>query len=440
MAKDPKDHGEFMLHSPDEDVRMVQLGESAERNPHIPGQAWTRFEGTRVVDGRTVKGVKVFHMDLAAEKLTVTEEWDGVETARKTIPLGVPSIPTGSQGPVSPPDPGSNQPGFFRSTFLSAELYPEDELRQWVMERAAKDVFEGSVLPRRIRLFGEGFQEIVNLPQWFAPGVAPGTGATLRALATRPGVERRFVEGWSAGIDDRDTAWILEVCEDGAWWFATRPFDRRPGQIGLWKGAWAEQTDVDPDAIADPFRAICVPPDGEEVIDVGEPRRPEAPEIGMFCGETLPANQVPSTASDVAAKVGRIYERDLQTGMGSGEVRVVVFRGVEWETWRLIGEFPMGLDDVIRAIAARGEPPTSIALARLGILPFDGDAYRALITDGEVQGRRFTRALLIMMDATGSVIGHRIVGHDHGEVGDDGWIGVAPITDMSFVLPGAAEA
>ena len=438
---EPRDHGTFGLHSPQESVMLVQLVERARKNPQKPGHAWGRIQGSRKVDGRTEEGFKVYHVDLNSNRLTITEEWAKRETARKTVDLDAAGeIEEAPAGPTAPPDPGSTTPTFFRLPFRAADLLPEDELREWAMTRAEEDVFGLSVLPRRIRLFGEGFQEVVALPQPLAANVAPGTGATLRALSTRPGVERRLVEGWFGSVDGRGTAWILDVGKDDEWWLAMRTFDRRPGMIGRWTSAWSQRAGTGLDAISSSLRVVLAPPPDEKPIAVGQPKAPAEPELGMFGGTLPPEKEVPVTAEDVADRVGRDWEAGLPLGKTPDGRRLTVFRGHEWETWHLDGELPMGVDDMIRAISARGEPPTSLALVRMGVLAFEGDAYRALVTEGEAQGRRWTRAMLIRMAPDGTVLGHRIVIRDHGEVGDDGWIGVAPITEMSLFTLGSGEA
>lgn len=171
-----------------------------------------------------------------------------------------------------------------------------------------------------------------------------------------------------------------------------RTFDRRPGMIGQWTSAWSQRSGIGPDAVGGSLRGILVPPEDEEPIATGQPKPPEAPELGMFCGTLQPTEEVPATAEAVADRVAREWEANVPLGKSPDHARLTVFRGHEWETWHLDGEFPMGLDDMIRAISARGEPPTSVALVRMGVLVFQGDAYRALVTEGEAQGRRWTRA------------------------------------------------
>ena len=436
----PTDHGTFGLHSPQEIVMLVQLAERAHKNPQTPGQAWGRIQGTRTVDGRQEEGVKVYHVNINTNQLTITESWAGQETARRTLPLDASERVEFPQGPTPPPDPGPATPSFHRLPLRGADLFPEEELREWVLERADQDVLGLSVLPRRIRLVGERFQEVLGLPQPLAANVAPGTGATLRALWRRPGVERRFVEGWFGSVDGRGTAWVLEVGDDEEWWLAMRTFERRPGMIGRWTSAWTQRAGVGAASVSSSLRAVLAPPEGERPIAVGKPTSPDQPELGMFGGTLEHAEEVPATAEAVADRVGRDWEANLPLGKSPEGARLTVFRGREWETWHIEGEFPTGLDDLIRAIAARGEPPTSLALVRMGVLPFEGDVYRALLTEGEAQGRRWTRAMLIGMAPDGAVVGYRIVVRDHGEMDDDGWIGVPPDTEMSLFTLNSGEA
>lgn len=443
MAKKSEraDHGAFTIQSPQESVMLVQLTERAQKNPQKPGHAWGRIEAKRTQDGRTQKGFKVYHVDLNTSRVTITEEWDGVESARKTVALSsyddTRELPA---GPTPPPDPGSPEPTFYRWPFHAADLLPDDELREWAMERAEEDVMGISVLPRRIRLFGERFQEVVGLPHPLAPNVAPGTGATLRALWSRPGVERRLVEGWFGSVDARGTAWILEPGEDRAWWLAMRTFERRPGMIGMWTSAWSVRAGQGLDTLSSSLRGILDPPAGERAIELGPPKDPEPPEIGMFGGTLPPPEEVPATAEAVADRIGREWEAKLPLGESPDGTVVTLFRGREFETWKLDGELPMGLDDMVRAICARGEAPTSVAVVRMGVVPMEGEVYRALLTDGEAQGQRWTRVFVIRMAPDGTILGHRIAIRKHGEVGDDGWIGVAPITEMSLFTLGAGEA
>jgi hypothetical protein len=437
----PPDFGTITIHSPQDDILLVHLADRASKNTENPGQAWGRIEANRVRDGRTEKGVKKLHLDTRRGLLTVAEEWDGVETARQTIdragPRGPIDVPT---GPTPPPDPGPAEPAYFRMPFHAADLLPEDELRDWVKERADQDVVNVSVLPRRILLFGGRFQEVVALPRACAANVAPGTGATLRALSTREGIERRFVEGWFGSVDGRGTAWILEVDEGDAWWLAMRTFERRPGMIGVWTSAWVQRVGRGSDALPSSLRGVIGPPADEPAIELGTPKAPEPPTLGMFGGTLRPDEEVPSTAEAVADRVGRDWEAKFPVEGSIDGARFTVFRGREWETWELKGEFPMGLDDMLRAICARGVEPTSVALTRMGVIPLEGDVHRALLTSGEAQGERWTRALAIGLTPEGRVFGHRMGVQKHGAIGDDGWIGVEPITDLELFTLGAGEA
>lgn len=435
------DHGTITIHSPQEDMLLVHLADRASKNPEKPGEAFGNIRATRTKNGRKEKGIKKFHLDTRTDTLTMTEEWDGVETARQTVRRGGSDAPIDvPTGPTPPPDPGPAEPAFLRLPFHAADLLPEDELRDWLRERADGELGEVSVLPRRIRLFGEKFQEMVVLPHACGANVAPGTGATLRALWARPGVERRFVEGWFGSVDARGTAWVLEVGEDDAWWLAMRTFERRPGMIGVWTSAWSQRTGRGPDALPPSLRCVCAPPPDEPAIDLGAPKAPEPPSVRMFGGTLPKGEEVPATAEAAADRVGRDWEAKFPVEGGPEGARFTVFRGHDWETWDLRGDFPMGLDDMLRAICARGPEPTSVALTRMGVIPLEGDVYRALLTSGEARGERWTRALAIGITSEGRVFGHRIGVQKHGLIGDDGWIGVPPITDMTLFTLGAGES
>lgn len=434
-----RDHGTFTIHAPQESTLLVHLSENAMKNPEKPGEAFGRIAATRTLNGRTEQGFKKFHLNLHTQKVVITEEWAGREIARKTIALDAVDHDQPDDRPVSLPDPGPATPTYYRLSFRAADLDIAEELRDWAKERADQDVLGLSVLPRRIRLFGEGFQEVVTLPQPFAADLAPGTGATLKALRERRGVERQLVEGWFASGDGRGTAWILDIGEDDGWWLGMRAFERRSGMLGVWTSAWFNRVGVGSAALLTTLRPIIDLPVGERAIVVGEPKAPPQPELGMFAGTLGPNEPVPGTAQAVAERVGASWEPKLHTEPPEG-ARLTVFRGSEWETWHLDGDFPAGLDDMIRAIAARGDPPTSLALVRMGIIPLEGEPYRAMITEGEALGRRYVRALVTKYGPNGEVVANRLALSDPGEIGHNGWIGVEPITDLALFVIGAAEA
>lgn len=445
MTKPKRDHGTFTLDSPADGVLLAQLWENAAKNPKKPGEAFGRIPATRMRNGKTEPGFKVFHVDLNNNRMTITEEWAGSETARRTTALnevGELFEKHAEDRAVSLPDPGPTTTTFYRLPFRAAELSPDDELRDWAKERADEEVQLLSVLPRRIRLFGEGFQEVATLPRPFGADLAPGTGSTVRALQGRHGVERCIVEGWFASGDGRGTAWILEVgppADGQQWWLTMRAFDRRPGNIGIWTSAWFNSAGSGTASLQQTLRPVLDPPSGASAIALGTPVSPPQAEVAMCFGTLPPADLPPTTAEEVALRIGRECEATLHTEPPEG-ARVTLFRGSAWETWLLKGDFPMGLDDMIRAISARGETPTSLALVRMGVIPCEGDPYRALVTEGEAQGRRVTRGMLIRYGPDGTVLGHRLVGRIHEPPGHNGWIGIAPITDMSLFVLGAGEA
>lgn len=431
----PDDFGELLLRHPQETLILVQLCERARKNPERPGEAFGRISGTRTREGRVEEGAQTFHVDLNAGLVTITETWDQVATGRRVLPLAAMVEPPPEQAPIPAPPPGPEEASFHHQPFYSADLLPLHLLREWAMKRVDEDLGRLSALPRRIRLFRGHTQEIATLPHPMAPELAPGTGATLRALRTGRRAERALVEGWSATEPGAGVVWIVEEEEDGGFWTAARPFERRPGMLGVWTGPWTEERGAE-----DPILRALSRAD-EPAIPLGAPKPLPEPEIGMFFGELPPSETPPDSAEAVCQRVGIQYEAKLFTEpLEEDEARLTVFRGHQWETWVLKGKFPMGLDDTIRAIAARGETPGSLGLTRTQIIYFEGEVYRALTTTGEAAGRRITRALLSRVGADGAVLGHRIVQHDHGAPGHDGWIGVEPVSEFSLFTLNAAEA
>ncbi len=84
------DHGEFKVQtSRNDELKIVRESyEKAKVNPVKPGHHWMRFVAKETRPDRTIETIKMYHVDLAADVLEITETVDGAETARRTIPLG----------------------------------------------------------------------------------------------------------------------------------------------------------------------------------------------------------------------------------------------------------------------------------------------------------------------------------------------------------------
>lgn len=82
----PPDHGEFTVKaSLNEDLKAIrQATEMAKKNPTKPGHYWLRA----VVKAETPQGkieiIRMYHVDLNAGIVEITETFKGAETARRT--------------------------------------------------------------------------------------------------------------------------------------------------------------------------------------------------------------------------------------------------------------------------------------------------------------------------------------------------------------------
>ena len=84
------DFGHFLLpEAPNEPELIRNMVLQATMNTKRPSEQWARvMEGNVRQRGYVVQGHRVLHVDVANRRLEVTEEWGGVITARRNLPLG----------------------------------------------------------------------------------------------------------------------------------------------------------------------------------------------------------------------------------------------------------------------------------------------------------------------------------------------------------------
>ena len=88
------DHGDFSMQIENEAALIQQAVATANRNLERPGQYWLRLNAQQNwPDGRVLFGVRLYHVDLIDRTLTISEEWNGAETARRTHPLTIEGSP-----------------------------------------------------------------------------------------------------------------------------------------------------------------------------------------------------------------------------------------------------------------------------------------------------------------------------------------------------------
>ena len=85
----PPDHGEFALRmSLNDDLKMIrQATAAAKQNTTKPGQYWQRLVAKGEGPEGPIEVIKVYHVDLKAGTVVITETVQGEETARRTRAL-----------------------------------------------------------------------------------------------------------------------------------------------------------------------------------------------------------------------------------------------------------------------------------------------------------------------------------------------------------------
>ena len=82
-----RDFGTPRIIGYDDSVLFQHLTERAANNDKRPGHAWSRVVLDVTEDGKKQTGMLEYHLDLHTFTVEITESWDGVPTARKTVTL-----------------------------------------------------------------------------------------------------------------------------------------------------------------------------------------------------------------------------------------------------------------------------------------------------------------------------------------------------------------
>lgn len=105
---------------------------------------------------------------------------------------------------------------------------------------------------------------------------------------------------------------------------------------------------------------------------------------------------------------------------------VFAFKGRQIEHVILRGEIAIPIDDIVRAIAARGRAE-AVALRHPGVAEVDGESYRAVFCGVEFAGRRVDRVVALKFGPQGKPVASRVLYDDRGAVSQEGcWLGVKP--------------
>lgn len=427
-----------------EQALVTHLVEQAAR-PENAGQARGRVEAkVPGPDGRVRVGHRTYHVDLVAGVLTITDAWDGVESARHTVAL---DDQQGQQKPgIFAPRPRRPAPAVpVRRPPDGLRTHDAETVRRAVLQWAEDEITETGALRERLVLVCDEHLEELRVDDARAADPEGGAMATLEALAGRPAVNFRVLLGDLAPEGAVRTGFALFVADgddEGRFWLARRPFRVLGGRIGSraewelvngvgWDGTWDEL----PAHLTASRRAWAWP----AAVPV------PMPAVMQGLATFPPDVRRPANAAEFTEAAAAMQEHAAWTE-GLDGLLVFAFRGRDVEHYVVRGEIPFGVDDLCRAIAARSERPDAMVTMRLG-MHFEAAVrayYRAVITVADADGQRYERRLVMRWrpgakpDDPASQI--QLYGSDPKPVGDDGWIGVPPDTALELFAKDAAEA
>lgn len=306
-----------------------------------------------------------------------------------------------------------------------------ESVQRYAIHRASEEVLRTARVTPRLVLVCRDHLEDLDLTS--AEGDPVGT---FFAVSAREDVEHRILCG-SAHDGDGQVAWVFGAANDDEkrFWFATRSFATLPGNLGSPGTTWELSWGVDLTGPMPPM-AWLRRDGGPIVLLPAAP--PPMPKIGARVDEIPPdavAPADPFAATNAVSEMG--YETKLLKEPFVG-VLVFVFRGRTLERWHVIGEIPMGLDDLVRAACAKGEAPSAVVVLRIDYFEHEGRVHRAVKMTAEAGGQRWERLLAMLFSEgdTDSPSNAQFFGSQPQAVGSDGWIGVPPITDLDLFTLG----
>jgi hypothetical protein len=256
--------------------------------------------------------------------------------------------------------------------------------------------------------------------------------ATFDGLVTRLDVEHRVLWG-SVALDEGHIAWVFGAANDEArtWWLAVRGFQRLPGRLGSSETSWELTFGNGNETCAGPAAALRRPGPPLELLPA---QPPPFPKLGWRVDDIPPNADVPTDPVDATNVLSQIGEEVTAAQNGMEGVLVVLFRGRTLERWRVFGEIPCGLDDLVRAMVQRGDECSAVVTMRIDLFEYQGTVYRVVKTVAEAGGKRFER-MLAMRYAAGDddhPAELQLFGSVPTDIVGDGWIGVAPLSELEW--------
>ncbi|MEQ1569737.1 MAG: hypothetical protein ABMA64_29145 [Myxococcota bacterium] len=311
-----------------------------------------------------------------------------------------------------PPTPGRP----IRRPLHGLSPYDTEAILRWALQQVTDEVVRAASVRPRLVVLCDDHVEDLDLSS------AEGDPlAAFVALADRRGVEHRLLWGH---VEEGGTAvaWAFGARTDAerSFWFATRPFRRLPGGLGSGETSWDVSRGVDLDGVVGPALALHRPGPPLQLLPA-EP--PPMPMLTFRIDPAPPGAEIPADPVAATNVVNQTGEEQRAVLHGLDGVGVFVFRGRDLERWHVLGEVPMGLDDLVRAICARGPAPSAVATIRVDVFAHAGTVYRAVRSVGESAGTRFERiAALVPGDEAPQV---QLFGSAPTRLAaGEGWIGV----------------
>jgi hypothetical protein len=281
-------------------------------------------------------------------------------------------------------------------TSSSVDVFDADAVRSALKESVALEIMlKGQPITKMV-FVADGYEESLDITSTIRDDRGASMGATFQVLRRRPGVERAFVIMRMETTDsqDREQSFALvfeeiaELDEPRRWWMSMQEFRTDPSSelghlIGDWRDSAFETSNIE-DLM--PFlREIAEPPPGSRPAEVLPPRTPQ-PDIQVAMDNLPPEAPSPSTSRLMTELAAQIAVGDLLKGNIKGTV-VVRYAQRVWEMWVLGANMPTSLEDMVRYIANKREPPAEgVAVVMIAIMPQDVVPMPFVQVIGEVDG------------------------------------------------------
>lgn len=319
---------------------------------------------------------------------------------------------------------------------LDLDVHDDDAVRAWLARLVSDQVITRREPIPAIHLLHDGHEEVLEWTSVLQQDPGADLAATWAELGKLRGPDRRILILRFEHESGTNEACVFEqVWEDGApvaWWFGRRAYVVEEG-IGRMTGAawhqWAGEGEP-----PEPFASLLAPAPGARPVKLLPARAPEAA-AWMQSGQLPEGAAGPKDALEMTAHCQSLVLSQLER-QGLQHLLLQVIRGRVWEVWLLGDDLPTSPDDMIRWVCARGPTPDAVATAEGVIAQLNGASERMIRIVGEMGGRRAERAV-VMKPKPGKpedVVPDRAMWRDLGPVGDDGWIGVAPLLAGEITL------